>query len=436
MNKLPLQLQALIDANPTPFVMIDEHYRIVAANRAYCSAYGVRPEDMVGVKCHQVSHRSPVPCHESGESCPLRQVIDTGQSCQVLHTHYDHAGQAEHVRITGHPLPSLDGRLFVGETIERLAARHDLGCEDIRMVGRSRAFLACMDKLSRVADSEAPILLYGESGVGKELAAQFIHRGSPRKGGPFLAVNCASVPEHLFESEFFGHEKGAFTGSVAQRQGLFELADGGTLFLDEVGEIPLSMQAKLLRVLESGEFRRVGGNRNIRTDVRIVSATNKDLLAMVDRKALRLDFYYRIAGIDVTLPTLRERRSDIPALAEMFLLRIGAANRRRYRLTDEAREKLRRHDFPGNVRELRNLLQKAAAMCPGGVIGPEQLALDEHRPEMVAVAHVPLGTVAEVEAAHIGRLLKEHGGHRRKVADTLGISERTLYRKIIRYRLR
>ncbi len=443
MQSVPVEVQSLIDIQENPFVLIGDDYRVIAANQAYCEAYGVSREGIIGLRCHEVSHHSPVPCHQNGEHCPRQQVIATGRLQQVLHTHYDRAKRVEHVRIKGFPIRTSGGGLYVGESINRIASSADIDCDEIRMVGRSPAFLSCVDNLTRVAESEAPILLYGESGVGKELAAQYVHKRSARKDRPYLAVNCASIPESLFETELFGHEKGAFTGSVGRKQGLFELTDSGTLFLDEVGEIPLSMQAKLLRVLETGEFRRVGGKETLRADVRIVSATNRDLLEMVDRGAFRQDLYYRIAGIDIILPTLRERRLDIPALAEMFLRRIGADAKRSYHLTQEAIDRLVHYDFPGNVRELRNILQKAAALSEDGVVTAELIRLESYLPSRLSPPGLPSKdgddrgqSMTDVESQYIAELLKRYNGHRRTVADVLGISERTLYRKLNQYGLR
>jgi len=301
----------------------------------------------------------------------------------------------------------------------------------MQMVGQSPAFLACVDNLARVAESEASILLYGESGVGKELAARFIHARSNRAGAAFIVINCAAVPENLFESELFGHERGAFSGSSGQKRGLFELADGGTLFLDEVGEIPLSLQAKLLRVLETGEFRRVGGTQTLTANVRVVSATNRKLLDEVDAKRFRLDLYYRLAGIDVTLPPLRERAADLPALAA-FLLKRLTRGQTVCRLAPDALAALQAHDFPGNVRELRNLLQQAVLNCRDGVIRATDLRLPVAAVAPKTDGPQPLQTL---ERLHIQDLLDAHQGHRARVAAALGITERTLYRKLKRHGL-
>ncbi len=447
MNNIPVQLQSLIDAQENPFVLIDQNYRIIAANRAYCSRYGSDERQVVGRACHEISHHSSAPCHLNGETCPHQQVFATGKVQQALHTHYDHHNQPEHVRIQGHPIFGINGELYLGEAIYPFSPSTAMDCDEMRMIGKSTAFLACVDNLTRVAESEASILLYGESGVGKELAAQYVHRRSSRESKAFIAVDCASIAESMFESELFGHERGAFTGCVGRKLGLFELADGGTLFLDEIGEVPLTMQAKLLRVLESGEYRRVGGTETLHADVRVISATNRDLLELAEQGQFRLDLYYRIAGIDVTLPALRERRSDIPALARSLLSRMNGG--RSFDFTDEAIARLVAYDYPGNVRELRNILQKAMVLCNNSIIAAENIRFDsssqgnsgqQSSPAVSAFytagsTAFPDASIAELETTHIVRLLEQHRGHRRKVAEILGISERTLYRKLNRYGL-
>jgi transcriptional regulator with PAS, ATPase and Fis domain len=425
-----LELQELIDANDQPFVVIDRDYRIVAANQRYCDAYGVTASGIVGQHCYAVSHHSVRPCHENGEQCPHRALFEQGEAVEVVHTHFHADDQPERTRIRGHMLRGTNGERYLGEQLYPLETDVGTDCDAMQMVGQSPAFLNCVDNLARVADSEASILLYGESGVGKELAARFIHARSPRAGGAFIVINCAAVPETLFESELFGHERGAFSGSSGLKKGLFELADGGTLFLDEVAEIPLSLQAKLLRVLETGEFRRVGGTHTLMADVRLVSATNRKLLDEVDEKRFRLDLYYRLAGIDVDLPPLRERLDDLPGLVAFLLKRLAGA-RRACRLDPTALAMLQTYDFPGNVRELRNLLQRAVLTCRDGVIRADDLRL----PTVIAPALTSNQPLADLERNRISALLNEHNGHRNRVASVLGITERTLYRKLKRYGL-
>ena len=425
-----IDLQDIIEAHDQPFVVIDREYRIVAANQRYAEAYGATPDTIVGRHCHAVSHHSTRPCHENGEQCPHQALFEHGEAVEVLHTHFHADDQPERTRIRGHALRGANGERFLGEQLYPLEAEVGTDCDAMQMIGQSPAFLACVDNLARVADCEASILLFGESGVGKELAARFIHARSARAGGAFIVINCAAVPETLFESELFGHERGAFSGSSGLKKGLFELADGGTLFLDEVAEIPLSLQAKLLRVLETGEFRRVGGTHTLKADVRLVSATNRRLLDEVDEKRFRLDLYYRLAGIDVDLPPLRERRDDLPALAMFLLKRLGGA-RRACRLDAAALATLQAYEFPGNVRELRNLLQRAVLTCRDGVIR----AADLNLPTVTVPALPGAQPLAEVERAHIRALLDTHAGHRNRAATALGITERTLYRKLKRYGL-
>jgi transcriptional regulator with PAS, ATPase and Fis domain len=436
---MDIELQSLIDTHEQPFVVIDRGYRIVAANQRYCEAYGVTPAAIVGQPCYGISHHATRPCHENGEHCPHQALFREGKAVEVLHTHFHADNQPERTRIRGHRLRGPAGELYLGEQLFPLEADADSECDAMQMIGRSPAFLACVDNLARVAESEASILLFGESGVGKELAARFIHARSDRAGAAFIVINCAAVPESLFESELFGHERGAFSGSSGQKKGLFELADGGTLFLDEVGEIPFSLQAKLLRVLETGEFRRVGGTQTLTADVRLVSATNRRLLDEVDAKRFRLDLYYRLAGIDVTLPPLRERAADLPELAA-FLLKRLTGGQPVCRLDAEALAALMAHDFPGNVRELRNLLQRAALNCRDGVIRaadlllPAALASSAPAPAPSALPASPQSLPA-LERAHIQTLLATHQGHRARVAAALGITERTLYRKLKRHGL-
>ncbi|MDQ1315163.1 MAG: hypothetical protein QG662_1272 [Pseudomonadota bacterium] len=433
-----VDLQGIIEAHDQPFVVIDEQYRIVAANQRYCDSYGVKLEAVLRQRCYEISHHSTRPCHENGEECPHRALFAEGQASVVLHTHYHANNQPERTRIRGHAIRGHDGRLYMGEILYPLETSANLDCEGMRMVGSAPAFLACVDNLARVAESEASILLFGESGVGKELAARFIHDRSSRSGAPFIVINCAAVPENMFETELFGHERGAFTGSAGQKKGLYEMADGGTLFLDEVAEIPLALQAKLLRVLESGEFRRVGGTHTLKADVRLISATNRDLLDWVDQKQFRLDLYYRVAGIDVTLPPLRERREDIAPLAEALLSRLCGRNRP-CRLDKGAVDLLKGYDFPGNVRELRNLLQRAVVNCRDGLIQAEDINLNLAAAPQRTTAAPPAvrapDSLADLEKEHIRDLLGMHRGHRAHVAAALGITERTLYRKLKRYEL-
>jgi two-component system nitrogen regulation response regulator NtrX len=246
-----------------------------------------------------------------------------------------------------------------------------------RMIGSSPAFRHAVEQASRVARSDARVLLVGESGTGKELLAAFIHSESPFSSGPFVKVNCAAIPTELLESELFGHEKGAFTGATSLRRGKFELADGGTIFLDEVGDLQESSQAKLLRVLQEGEFQRVGGERTVRTNVRVISATNRDLMAMSGEGKFREDLYYRLSVVPIRLPTLRDRPEDIRDLAEYSLSDFCRRNNfKAKRFEDGVFEILSGYEWPGNVRELRNTVERMAILATGDVLTPESIPLE------------------------------------------------------------
>jgi two-component system response regulator HydG len=280
--------------------------------------------------------------------------------------------------------------------------------------------------VERVAASEIPVLLQGESGTGKELVARALHRLSPRAGEAFVAINCGAVPENLMESELFGHEKGAFTGALVRKPGLFEVADRGVLFLDEVGEISPLVQVKLLRAIETKEFFRVGGTRPVRTDVRLVSASNKNLKSEMQSGGFREDLYYRLNGVTLKLPALRERPADVPLLARHFVDRYAG----RKKLTPRALESLARYSWPGNVRELQMLIQRAAVLAASDVIDADDLPLDV-RDQSWKSAPVRTGlSLAEMEKEYIETVLRQHDGHRGKTARALGIDPKTLYNKL------
>jgi DNA-binding NtrC family response regulator len=280
--------------------------------------------------------------------------------------------------------------------------------------------------LARAAPSELPILIQGESGTGKELIARAIHQQSPRRGKPFIALNCAAVVETIIESELFGHERGAFTGAVDRKPGLFEVADRGVLFLDEVGDLSSAMQAKLLRVLETHEFMRVGGTRVVKADVRVVAASNKDLLELIGKAEFREDLYYRLNGVTLSLPALRERRGDIALLARHFLDQLGSGQL----LGAKAVAALEAYRWPGNVRELEMVIRRAHLLCSSQELGPEDLPLHGPRGREQSLPFRPDMTLAEMEAEFIRFVLARHDGHRGNAARSLGIDPKTLYNKL------
>ncbi|MBI3621631.1 MAG: sigma-54-dependent Fis family transcriptional regulator [Nitrospirae bacterium] len=308
-----------------------------------------------------------------------------------------------------------------------------------KIIGKSPAMAKSLESLQKVAASSTTVLLMGESGTGKELFARAIHYISPRKDGPFVAINCAAIPHDLLESELFGHEKGAFTGAVGRRIGKFELADRGTLFLDEIGEMDLGLQSKLLRVLEDDEITRVGGTVKVKVDVRLVAASNRNLQAAIGQKLFREDLFYRLSVFPIVIPPLRERKEDIPVLAEHFLDVYSHELKKPIRLlTPEAETALMNHAWSGNVRELQNCMERAVILAEGETIGPELLNL-KSRESSGEAAPLPMdATLHEVGAAAsraaetrmIQKVLKETNGNKSRAAEILQVSYKTLLTKI------
>jgi two-component system response regulator AtoC len=317
-----------------------------------------------------------------------------------------------------------------------------------RVVGESRPWKDVLKQATQVAATDTTVLLLGESGTGKEVVARLIHRASPRAEGPFVALNCAALPDQLLESELFGYEKGAFTGAGGTKPGQIERAARGVLFLDEVGEMSLPAQAKLLRVLQEKEFQRLGGTRVLAADVRVVAATNRDLRAAVEERTFREDLYYRLHVFEIRLPPLRERREDVLSLAEDFLTEIGRDfGRPPAGISWEARERLLQYAWPGNVRELRNALERAAIVCGGGLIQAEHLSLAGPRSTSLrtvdaaaggAIHHAPLNTAADLEAAEramVEKALRDARYNKSDAARALGLSRKQLYVRLRRFGL-
>ena len=430
-HALPV-LAAWLNTLAEPHVLFDQQYRILAANDAYQREFG-QGTAVLGRTCYAVSHHSSVPCDQAGETCPLARARLSGQRERVLHLHHTPAGE-EYVQIELVPLRGESGQpMYFMEKMEPLRiAQGRSGAQG--MIGRAPAFKALLALIARVGPSQASVLLLGESGTGKELAARAVHQASARAARPLVVVDCASLPETLFESELFGHERGAFTGAHAARAGLVEAAHGGTLFLDEVGDIPLTMQVKLLRLLESGTYRRVGQSELRRADIRLVAATHRDLQAMVREGRFRQDLYYRLSTFPIRLPALRERVQDIALLAESLLARVAPG--RQLALAPAALRRLMQHPFDGNVRELRNVLERAALLTDGSAIAAqtvEQALAFDLAPGAAAPSPQPEdahATLRSMEEDLLRAALQTPAGTRREQARALGISTRTLYRKL------
>ncbi len=425
-------VNAILECLDDPAILLGPDYRILRSNSAYQELYG----DAAALRsrhCYEVSHRYQVPCDQAGESCPLKQSLETGDNSRVLHIHHTPRGE-EYVNVEMWPVKDpASGAVSCFIEIMRPSRIASAQASPKGLVGRSTAFQAALALAERVAGSEATVMLLGESGTGKELMAEAIHQMSPRSGGPFVPVECAGLPDTLFESELFGYVKGAFTGAATDKPGLVEAAAGGTLFLDEIGEVPLSEQVKLLRLLETRRFRRVGSTEWRDTDFRLVCATNKDLAEMVRDGAFREDLYYRLNVFEIQLPPLRARRADIQPLARSILDRL---DRPEISLSEEAVALLRDYAFPGNVRELRNLLERAVLLTDGDVIEPAAFP-DSVREHAAAEAGAPdpsesveLIPLVDVEENYLRRALATHSGDRKSLAEALGISERALYRKL------
>jgi transcriptional regulator with PAS, ATPase and Fis domain len=318
---VPHELQSLVEQLHGPHIVIDNEYRIVAANGAYRDSF-MEGRDVVGQRCYAVSHGYSVPCDQAGESCPRLRAAESGHYERVLHVHHTPRGE-EYVQVHLYPLADRLGNvtMFVEQMAALPSARASSSTSGL--VGRAPSFVAMMEQVSRVAPTDTAVLLLGETGTGKEMVARAIHDASARADRPFVAVDCSGLAETLVESELFGHEKGAFTGALARKTGLVEAAAGGTLFLDEVGDIPLGLQVKLLRLLETGMYRRVGGVEPLHASFRLIAATHRDLLQRVRDEHFRADLYYRLAAFPIKLPSLRERREDIRLLARSLLARLG-----------------------------------------------------------------------------------------------------------------
>lgn len=426
------QVQALIsflEHEAQPAIVLDPDYSILAANTAYKRQFAAVDKPYIGHKCFRISHHYDIPCDQAGEHCPMTRAFELKGPDRVLHIHHTPRGP-EHVDVELRPI--LDEHHEVVAYVERLTTvRHASARPSAEgLVGCSPAFNAALEAVQRVGPSTLPVLLLGESGTGKELFARAVHDASDRSGGPFVVVDCSGLTETLFESELFGHEKGSFTGANSRKKGLVETAQGGTLFLDEMGDVPLSMQVKLLRLIESGSFRRIGSLETQQADFRLVAATHKPLAQMVADGRFRQDLYYRISAFPIHLPPLRERASDIPMLVDSFLQR-GPYAKQRMSVEPAAMARLQQHSWPGNIRELRNVLDRARLFADDGIIRAEQLPVElgvDARP--LAASGSGIQASRRWDDDGLREVVKTFQGTRLELAAHLGMSERTLYRRL------
>ena len=425
----------MLEGFDCPAILVSADYTILATNSRYEDSFGHIDFSRTN-RCFQISHGYDVPCDQAGEDCPLGAAKQSGHKERVLHIHQTPRGK-EHVDVEMLPIHNSEGTLVYFVELLHPVPLASGDIQNKALVGESPAFNDMLEKISRVGQADISVLLLGESGTGKELAARAIHEASDRKDKAMVTLECTGLTDSLFESELFGHIKGAFTGATFNKKGLAELADGGTLFLDEIGDVPLSTQVKLLRLLETGTFRPVGSAEVRRSDFRLVCATHRNLPQMVEDGEFRDDLYYRINVFPIHLPSLSERVNDIPLLANALLSRIAPSGK--FSLSDDAMEALKEHRYKGNIRELRNILSRALVLSDTDEIegrtirncffdrAAQKGLVSDKGMQALVVHDVDLKTL---EQNYIDDLMGRHHGDKEKVAQILGISQRSLYRKL------
>jgi DNA-binding NtrC family response regulator len=425
-------MAAMLEGYDCPAILVSADYQILATNIRYQDIFGSIDLSRIN-HCYRISHGYDAPCDQSGEDCPLGAARKSGHKERVLHIHQTPRGK-EHVDVEMVPIHNAQGELvYFVELLHQIPLASG-AVQQKELVGESKAFNTMLEKIARVGAADISVLLLGESGTGKELAARAIHEASKRKSKPLVTLECTGLTDSLFESELFGHVKGAFTGAVSAKKGLAELADGGTLFLDEIGDVPLQTQVKLLRLLETGTFRAVGSAEVRRSDFRLICATHRNLPQMVEDGEFRDDLYYRINVFPIHLPSLSERVDDIPLLANALLKRV--AKGRQSSLSKAAQEALKLHRFKGNIRELRNILSRAVVLSDTDEIDADTIRdcfFDKVAVNGTGAESSAMGGEHDLkthEQEYIASLMTRYQGDKEKVADILGISLRSLYRKL------
>jgi transcriptional regulator with PAS, ATPase and Fis domain len=421
-----ISLESLLETHERPFVIIDASLTIVGLNKAWEQRYAVSKKDSIGQPCCQAS---PNCRHDE-----LFKKLEPYVSTEMI-------SEEKQLVVRGYPLLDKDGTVYLGESVIQNNLLRKTRSSS-RMAGSSKNYKQFIEKLLKSSKTQAPVFLMGETGTGKELASEFIHSHSKRANQELVVVDCTVLTEALFESELFGHEKGAFTGAAGVKKGLFELADKSTLFLDEIGDLPLSQQPKLLRALETGEFRRVGSTTNLKSDIRVVCATHRNLANMVKAGEFREDLFYRLSVFPIQIPPLRERLKDIPEITDHLLKNIGRRDGQDYSISKKALVKLLKHHWPGNIRELKNCLQLACSLCENQHISENDITYMQslsYAPSAViessSAPNSKRGSLDKIESDMILTLLQKHQGNRKLIAAEMDISERTLYRKLKRFDL-
>ena len=422
-----LAVARMLDSYEHPAILVTPDYQIMATNDRYRDAFGEIDTRNGPARCYQVSHNFDRPCDQAGEDCPLAAAASSGQRERVLHIHQTPRGE-EHVDVEMLPILDEQGALVYFVELLKPVSIAGAGSGDQPMVGASPAFNRMLSLIARVGPTNAAVLLQGESGSGKELAARALHQASLRNTKALVTLECAGLSEALFESELFGHVKGAFTGANYTRQGLAEAAHGGTLFLDEVGDIPLPLQVKLLRLIETGTYRPVGSTQVKQADFRLVCATHRNLEQMVEEGTFRQDLYYRINVFPIHLPSLAERIEDLPLLARTILKDAQGQGGKTFHLTESALALLKEHRYRGNIRELRNILSRAIVLANTNVI--DQSVIRQALGPVAAHAVQEHLSLKQLELDYLRQLMVAHNGDREAVARIAGISVRSLYRKL------
>lgn len=427
-------LLSFLDSLPEPRLVLGSDYRILGSNLAYQKIFGAG-KPINGKHCYEISHHYLKPCDQQGEACPLKEARETKTTQRVFHLHHTPRGR-ELVDVGLTPILGDDGNpAFYIETIKKQDYISTIPSPE-SAVGKSPEFVKMLGLIERVATSDTPVLLLGETGTGKEVLAGIVHKKSKRSKSSLIIVDCAGLTETLFESELFGHEKGSFTGAYVEKKGLVEMAHGGTLFLDEIGEIPLNQQVKLLRLIETSTFRKVGGLEVLRANFRLVCATHRDLKRMVEEGTFRQDLYFRINSFPIYMPALRERKEDIGLIAESLLYRLSPD--KKFTLSEDAVEFLKNYPFLGNIRELRNMLERSILLADTDVLHmchliDESLEINSDLNLTGKQSHfygviLPL---AELESRYLQWAMGESDESKKELAAKLGLTQRTLYRKLI-----
>ena len=415
----------MLDSYEHPAILVTPEYQILATNDQYREKFGLIDSAAEPARCYKVSHNYDRPCDQAGEDCPLASATLSGQRERVLHIHQTPRGE-EHVDVEMLPILNAAGELTFFVELLKPVPLAGAGSNSQAMVGVSPAFNRMLEMITRVAPSNAAVLLLGESGTGKELAARTLHQASLRSDKALVTLECAGLSETLFESELFGHVKGAFTGANYTRQGLAEAAHEGTLFLDEIGDIPYALQVKLLRLIETGTYRPVGSSQVKTTDFRLVCATHHNLEQMVEAGEFRQDLYYRINVFPVRMPSLAQRKEDLALLVRAILRSLDSEHA--FHLTESALQLLKAQPYRGNIRELRNILSRAIVLANTNVI--DQGVIKQCLDFSVAVPLPRDLSLKAMEEHYLRRLMREQHDNKEKVAAIAGISVRSLYRKL------